>query len=136
MAFWFQSFEECGPAARSLLFSPLAFPPHPKRSVSVSTEKAVRTRLSQWDWSSVELGQTLKYQTTVQHMKVVLIAITAGIFQTNQMTFEKEFGDGVSDDLVMLFSRSTCIDVVVEKMDFSCYVWHVPLGSLAQVRVS
>ena len=61
------------------------------------------------------IGQTLKYQTTVQHMKVVLIAIITGIFQANQMTLVKEFGDGVSDDLVMLFSRNTCIDVVVKK---------------------
>ena len=97
------SFEEIGLAARSLLFSPLAFPPHPKRSVSASTEKVGRKRLSQRDWSSVELGQTLKYQTAVQHMKVVLAAIIAGIFQTNQMTLVKEFGDGVSDDFVMLF---------------------------------
>ena len=71
--------------------------------MSVSTEKAVRIRLSQRDWSSVELGQTLKYQTIVQHMKVVLIAIITGIFQTNQMTLVKEFGDGVSDGFVMLF---------------------------------
>ena len=49
------------------------------------------------------IGQTLKYQTTVQHMKVVLVGITTGIFQTNQMTLVKEFGDGVSDDFVMLF---------------------------------
>ena len=94
--------EEFGLAARSLFFA-LAFPPHPKRSVSVCTEKVVRIRLSQWDWSSVGLGQTLKYQTTVQQMKVVLIAIITGIFQTNQMTLVKEFGDGVSDDIVMLF---------------------------------
>jgi len=49
------------------------------------------------------IGQTLKDQTTVQQMKVVLIAIITGIFQTNQMTLVKEFGDGVSDDIVMLF---------------------------------
>ena len=103
------SFEEIRLAARSLLFSPLAFPPHPKRSVSVCTEKVVRIRLSQWDRSSGELGQTLKYQTTVQHMKVVLIAITTGIFQTNQMTFVKEFGGGVSDDIVMLFFLETLV---------------------------
>ena len=36
-------------------------------------------------------------------MKVVLIAIITGIFQTNQMTLVKEFGGGVSDDFVMLF---------------------------------
>ena len=30
------------------------------------------------------------------------------------MTLANEFGDGVSDDLVMLFSRNTCVDVVVE----------------------
>ena len=100
---WSQVLKETGFAARSLFFSPLAFPPHPKRSVSVSTEEAVRIRFSQWDWSRVELGQTHKYRTIVQHMKVVLVAITTGIFQTNQMTFVKEFGDGVSDDFVMLF---------------------------------
>ena len=49
------------------------------------------------------IGQTLKHQTIVQHVKVVLIAIITGIFQTNQMTLVKEFGDGVSDDFVMLF---------------------------------
>ena len=55
------------------------------------------------------IGQTLKNRTTVQHMKVVLIAITTGIFQTNQMTLVKEFGDGVSDDFVMLFFFGTLV---------------------------
>ena len=70
------------------------------RQVQLKNRRVIQMDL-EWHW--VALGRHSKDQTTVQHMKVVLIAIITGIFQTNQMTLVKEFGDGVSDDFVMLF---------------------------------
>ena len=50
------------------------------------------------------------------------------------MILAKEFGDGVSDDLVMLFSQNTCIDVAVEQDE--CLLHVCVLQSWIHVKVT